>query len=1308
MKNLLTWILLLLLPVLHASAKQTRFYGNGQLSCNLITTLCQDGNEFIWIGTANGLNKFDGWTFTSYFNNDNDSTSLLSNYIICSFKDSNNDLWIGSNKGLQCYLPYEDSFRTVQFPGGEHPTVETIIELHTGEIWVATAGWGLFSIDKKQMQAISLTEINEFCGTLAFDPIYQDRSNSIWITMPNRRVLRIVSGPEPIYQVFETPDGTIDGFAEDAEGRLLASTYSQIAQWEPVSRTFIPLKNTIGNLLSPIMLPTHKGTIYVGTNGQGLGYINTDRMETTPVDDLISREINLGKIKVASLLEDNKGNIWVGCFRGGVLMIPNEEPLFHFWDFSSMKYESEFISCIYKGKDGRIWAGAENRLLMELQENGQVKAAWPQRGRLSSMLEDSDGTFWTGSHYSGIGKFNKATGQAEHLPQHAWKYIKCITEGKDRKVYFSTFGEGITVYDLATGSWRDINGTTPLNNDIRLKNMWVNTIICDSKGRMWMGHYSGISCYDPESDLFHSLACDSVLHKTICYTLLEDKRENIWIGTSHGLFRYSPDAGSLVHYATNESLPDNVICGLAEDADGNIWCSTFKGIRKISPADGKILSFLSGSGLYDKEYTRGVHFQDEDGDIYFGGAFGITRFSPEEVVASDITQTPVLTELYLNNIPVSVNTQSELILSHEDNTFSLGFSMMDFRDPGNIRYEYRLQDTDNIWTYLPSGSNRITYNRLSPGKYTIDVRANENGVYSPVKSLTVVITPPWYASWVAKICYFLLLIGSIVLVSYWQYRRLQKKRLEEINEEKMKFFINISHEIRSPLTLIISPLSMLIKREYDEVTTKALHSMYRNANRIVTLINQLLDIRRIDKGLMKIIYSKTNLVTFIEELIQIFDYQANKRLINLSFEHDMESLPVWIDRNNFDKVLVNLIGNAFKFTEDRGSITLSLTAGEDKKMEGPLNSYAEIRVTDSGSGLDEKTADRIFERFYQDKTNPLAGSGIGLHLCKTLIELHHGEITAANREDGKGSCFTIRIPLGNSHLNPEELLAEDSAPRFVLNQNLTTEMLVRQKKQSVKSKTRNKVLVIDDSEELLHYLDEELNVLYKVITCNNAIDGLRVALEEKPDLIISDVVMPEMDGFALLKKVKTNGNISHIPVILLTSKTEYDNRIKGWDKGADAILTKPFNMEELVLICSNLIASRLRLKGKFTGIQDQEDKAKPIEIKSNDEQFMERLMLVINKNMDNPEFNVESLAREVGISRVQLHRKLKDIAGIPSSEFLRNIRLKHAAELLKSRKINVSQVGYEIGYANPALFSIAFKKYYGVSPTEYVEKSEYE
>ena len=454
-----------------------------------------------------------------------------------------------------------------------------------------------------------------------------------------------------------------------------------------------------------------------------------------------------------------------------------------------------------------------------------------------------------------------------------------------------------------------------------------------------------------------------------------------------------------------------------------------------------------------------------------------------------------------------------------------------------------------------------------------------------------------------------------------------------------------------------------------------------------------MDIRKIDKGQMKIACQETDMVGFIKDLTLVFDYQANKRNIKFTFESTEDRLPIWIDRNNFDKVLMNLLINAFKYTEDGGEIRITLSTNKSENRYTTPD-YAEINLLDSGLGLNEKEVERIFERFYQTAPHNPLGCGIGLNLSKMLVELHHGTIKASNRKDIQGSCFTVRIPIGKAHLTKENIVQQSETIRIALETPLYWEDK-NYPTTAIKNKKRQRVLIVDDDEGLRNYVERELSPTYKIIAANNGSEALQILLQERIDLVISDVAMPEMDGFSLLKKIKSNENISHIPVILLTSQVEADSRMMGWNVGADGFMDKPFLIEELLLLCNNLISNRSLLKGKFVGVKELEDKINPLDIKSNDDQF-------INKNIDNSKFSIETLSKEVGISRTQLHRKLKEITGITTSDFIRNVRLKQAAKLLVEKKVNISQVAYATGFSNPTIFAVAFKKFYGYSPTENV------
>ena len=660
-------------------------------------------------------------------------------------------------------------------------------------------------------------------------------------------------------------------------------------------------------------------------------------------------------------------------------------------------------------------------------------------------------------------------------------------------------------------------------------------------------------------------------------------------------------------------------------------------------------------------------------------------------------------------------------LAHYDNTFSIVFSTLQYNNPEQISYQYKIEELSNQWLSTEPGVNRVTYNNLLPGKYTFHVRALSHGNLSEIRTVKILITPPWYEMWWAY-CIYAFLFGLLVLgivnyiLSRMRHRReiMKREHAEQLNEAKLQFFINISHEIRTPMTLIINPLEKLLAEKKGGEVQKTYLMIYRNAQRILRLINQLMDIRKLDKGQMFMKFRETDMVGFIDDVMLTFDYMARKKKIHFSFEHVMPQLKVWVDMNNFDKILMNIFSNAFKYTPEQGEITVTLSTGRDSTRRDPLKEYFEITVTDNGIGLDREKIERIFERFYQidnDVTKSNFGTGIGLHLSRSLVELHHGIILAENREDAPGSRFIIRIPLGSAHLRTDELEDVEAVitphtvwvkPEKTDLEGAFEEEEDEESKKAGKSKNRMRILIVEDEEEILSYLKEELEGDYRIMTRKNGREAYDTILADTPDLVISDIMMPEMDGLSLCRKIKQNTNVNHVPVILLTAKSKPEDTMEGMATGADAYMVKPFNTELLKSTIANLIANRKLLKSKFSGAQQQEDKVQKLSMKSADEILMSKIMKVINENLSNPDLNVEMLAANVGLSRVHVHRKLKELTNLSARDFIKNIRLQQAAALLKEKKLTVSEVAYATGYTNLSHFSSSFKEVHGMSPKEYM------
>ena len=653
-------------------------------------------------------------------------------------------------------------------------------------------------------------------------------------------------------------------------------------------------------------------------------------------------------------------------------------------------------------------------------------------------------------------------------------------------------------------------------------------------------------------------------------------------------------------------------------------------------------------------------------------------------------------------VDTTVIAANRFVLASSDNSFALQLSTLTYDNPEHIVYRYRINREG--WVRMQPGVNEITFSHMQPGNYDFCVVAEQNGIDTPERCFTVVIHAPWYRTPLAYIVY--LLVIAAVLWRYLRFRRRKEQdrlrlqehiHAEEMADAKLKFFMNISHEIRTPMTLIVAPLLSLIKQDDDSHRRSIYETIRRNAERILGLINQMMDLRKIDKGQMQMHMCETELISFIGDIHMLFDQQAKAKNIRFTYEHDTQMLPVWIDRQNFDKVIVNLLSNAFKFTPTGGQIAMSVTHN-DRQVH--------IAIKDTGEGIPEDKLDRIFDRFYQTPSmanDRKTGTGIGLDLTRSLVELHHGTIVAHNNKDGAGCEFVVTIPLGNQHLKPEEIITEKQDVSHAV--SLIDEEVVSHPDvvgELPKVGRRQRIVIVEDDTEIRDYLAAELSSDYDVSMADNGRAGLSEVLKLMPDLVISDIMMPEMDGNELCSKIKGNPATNHIPVILLTAKSRDEDQLEGLEMGADAYVMKPFNLDILRRTIVNLIHTHQMLRLKYGRNDQLEEQVDQVKMKSPDDQLLDRVMKVINKNISNSDLSVDGIAEEVGISRVHLHRKMKELTGQTPHDFIRNIRLKQAAKLLSSQNMNITEVMYACGFNNAASFSTIFKKFYGMSPREYM------
>lgn len=1350
-------------------AQTGKYYSTDkELSNSLINAVYQDRKGFIWIATENGLNKFDGTRFSIYRHNATDSTSLKNNYVRTLFEDSRGNFWIGCINGLQRYDRATDSFHELfisRKDGRKNPHITSIIERRNGDLWIATSGQGAISLRKDSNPASFHieTELTDRIGSNYLNVIFEDSRQNLWIATEEKGLYRYSPESKELksYKApYHIAGDDVSAICEDAHGQIFVGTLTkglfrlssrQEGNFEPIL-----YQNRMNLNIRTLIIDT-RGKLIIGTDGEGV-------KEYQPQQDIIvDSEINAGpfdfsKSKVHSLIEDKDHNLWLGIFQKGLILVPGISNKFDYYGYKSIHNNTIGSSCvmaIHTDEQATIWIGTDNDGLYAINDQGKQlrhythQAGNPQSvpGTILCLYEDSNQELWLGSYFDGLARINKQTGTCQDVTSllqgnlNAGKpKVSCIIEDKNKNLWVGTYGSGLYKINLPTQHVTYYESTRNENDDWsinRLPNDWISYLLEDKEGMIWIGTYKGLAVLNPQTDNFINYKKqNNLLPGYVVYSLLESSNGEIWAGTSEGLVCLNKDKLTPVLFTTADGLPSDIICGLAEDEKKNIWISTHQGISKLYPPEKKFINYYAGDGLQGNEFTRTAVFKDKRGKIFFGGTNGVTAFYPQDITEIKKEMNVLITGFHVANRPVKKGDKSgnnvitdtavmdteQFTLAYNENTFSIDFSVLEFSNPDRISYQYKIKELGDEWISTQPGTNRVTYSSLKPGKYTFSVQARDHNNFSNIRTVTIAITPPWYQTWWAKViwgCLGALLIYALTMYILSRIRHRQEvmrqKHMEQINEAKLQFFINISHEIRTPMTLIISPLEKLLAEHSEKQPVYLM--IYRNAQRILRLINQLMDIRKLDKGQMHLKFRETDMVGFINDLMQTFNYQAQKKNITFTFEKELEgadSLKVWIDLNNFDKVLMNVLSNAFKYTHEGGNIEVLLKTGHNDAYRGALKDYFEIDITDNGIGIDKNKIEQIFERFYQidnDMTQSNFGTGIGLHLSRSLVELHHGIIKAENREDGQGTRFIIRLPLGSNHLkaeeleNPEETGSEPTISQLPKDSIYETEEENKTNEyRKPKAKTRYRVLIVEDDEEIRRYICSELDSDFRIYECTNGREGLETILKEKPDLIISDVMMPEMDGITLCRKIKQNININHIPIILLTAKSKAEDQIEGLEIGADAYIVKPFNTELLRTTISNLIANRERLRGKLVGEQQVKEKITKIEMKSNDEILMSKVMRTINDHLADPALNVEMLAANVGMSRVHMHRKLKELTNQSARDFIRSIRLKQAANLLREKNLSVSEVAYATGFSNLSHFSNTFRDFYGISPSEYKEQ----
>ena len=1264
-----------------------RLYTSNDLSSSLIRCIIQDKYGFIWVGTNYGLNRFDGYKFSTYLCNPADTTTIQDNDIVKLYPYSKEFLFVATNRGLYKYSYLTNSFQHIVLEKkDEKIRISSLIEDGKHNLLIGTSGYGAYRLDMTtgkvtRLSRKSANSVDDFFSMLFFDDEgYLWQANHTKVLRKYKydgKSIRLVS-------VYEPKDlfGIRKLYATDKKGFFVAHT-GGIMRYDYASHRFSRYDFDFSahqgaGYISAVTLDKY-GNLWLGTSGDGTFKIPHGSGKAYRVE-LNNQSFIFDNAHISDLLIDRDGNQWYGCYMKGLFLSNNDKNVFHPVSLDELGAGMETISSVVGVADGLMLFVVKNHGLYLLDEKtGNTRKLQCPAGLIKVYSDFRKKVYVYASE--GIYEYDwKHQTYQLLLPTNGLSLDGMLVDAAGN-MYLTSQGNGLYVWNRKSGKM-----TQYLMDDRRphktICNNWISDIRLDSRGWLWCATTNGVSCMDTKTGYFDVILSRPLLEGKTCYSTLELSDGKIAIATEMGLYLYDRKKQQTTPWPHSESISGLRIYSLKKDAKGNLWMSTAQGIWCYDSKAKSFFSFEKGNGLLTKEYLAGVVGSTSDGVICYGNSEGLTYFRPSQVKDYNEKTSAIYLSGVLLDGKMAPFIGDDLSVPSDFKSIVLSFSLLDYQSVGNIVFQYRING--GKWISNAAGDNSFNFTGLSYGHYRIEVRTYCNGKYSTYKKvINLDVLAPWFLTVWAKLIYLSLVLGFMAAVIFIYLRK--KKR--DLEEAKMQFLINATHDIRSPLTLIMEPLKKLKERLGNTEEYQAdIDTIDRNAQRLLTLVNQILDKRRLDKHQMNLSCRETNLVEFSQGLVSLFTYNANLRGIHIKLEMPEKPVNAWIDRNKLDKAIANLLSNAFKYTPNGGEIIFRIEK-QDKKVL--------LYVIDSGKGLGKNDdAKNLFERFYQGKNSAdmhLGGSGIGLNLCRSIVRLHGGDVTARNREDGtSGACFIIELPLGKEHLKDSQI---------------NSDYVVNGKKPQRGAASRNcKILLVDDDIEICRYIKSELSDWYRFVICNNGKEALKQLLSADFDLVVSDVVMPEMDGITLLKNIKGNANISHVPVIMLTSKSEISDRLEGIKLGADAYLAKPFSLEELHLTIDNLIDNVRRLKGKFSGALKQDDKVEKIEVKGNDEELMERIMKVVNENMSDSDFNVEKMCDEVGVSRTQLHRKLKEMTGVPTSEFLRNIRLNEAARLIRERKINITQVSYMVGFANNSHFSTAFKKYFGMSPTEYAAK----
>ena len=1319
------------------NANTDKFYGlKDKLSNSHVNNIYQNSHGYIWVSTDNGLNLFDGSDFRTYYHRQNDTTSLIDNSVLSVLEDKKGHIWVGTTSGLQLFNRDTEQFTSIHF---SYPRVtdfsyfSCILEDSKGNIWVSTSRSGAICLRAGSYRPIYYMQTNSNICSNKINTLFEDRFGNIWIgsqdngisilNVQNHTLVNYSSIPgdinslssNKVFTILENADGNI--LVGTIDGGINLFTYSD----KRFLRNYIPSGNVVFT-----MKRGNNNNLWIGTDGLGLkSYDYSTKQITTYETDL--NTVDFRKAKVHSILQDNQGNLWIALYQNGIVMIPSKNKVFKNIGFNPFYSEksigSECVLSVLEDSYGKTWIGTDGDGIYRLDSQRKVEKHYANDKLMASVIlsiyEDQQKRIWIGTYWSGLYLFENGSDTFRKVP--LWvngkeiKDINIIRGDNNGNLWIGTNENGLCTYNPTSNQVRSYSYDI-LKSGNQISSNSVQTIFLENN-LVWIGTSSaGLNCLNIKTNTFSDYKNVSGKLNNNITVIVRDRHNYLWVGSKQGLCSIDTRKGTVKLYTEADGLANSAVTGIEVDKHNNLWISTSLGLSHFNQINHSFINYYVSDGLMNDEYRRGAYFQSKSGELFFGGTKGLSSFYPFRIEEPARLKNLVFTNLFIYNEKVEVgdnsylkkniNVAKNITIDHNIKSFSLGFVALEFNNPGKVVYQVKMQGFDNEWKILPMGSKLATYTNLRYGNYTFHVKAYFPNSEPIERSIEIVVLPPLWLTWWAKLFYSLILLAT----AYWGYKwmlfredkrknELQKENEKQIMQSKLQFFTDISHEIRTPLTLILTPVEKLLKDTPEGKLRNTYKLINQNGQRILRLVNQIMEMRKLDRGQVKLVASETDVQMFIKEIVSSFENIIEERKCKFELEFADDLPRVWMDHEKMDKVIFNVLSNAFKYTPREGKISLKADTFQDDLR---------IRISDSGPGIPLDQREIIFNRFYQiqdESNNNKIGTGIGLHLSRSLIQIHHGSIYVEDSNDS-GPCFTILIPLNNKYLKPDEITNTRSTVSLagLVQPSLNTEVSNEPEPERIfqsSNRFKYKLLIVEDNKDIRSYIYEILSKEYRIIEAENGNIGLELAIQELPDCVITDVMMDGMDGIELCKKIKSNDKTCQIPVIILTAKTSVEQRIEGLEVGADSYIPKPFNIDHLKIRVSKLIELRQTIKNKYEG--KNEISQEQIKIKSVDEKLLEKFESIVKEQLDNPDLSIEIISQQIGISRSQLQRKLKQITNQNPSDYLKTMRLRYAAILLTGKNLSISEVTYACGFASLSHFSNSFREFYGMSPSRYVE-----